>query len=87
VSDEPRNVRLVYDDGTVVPLEIVFDHWEGDGVKMFRATALARVPESGIVKMIADSLPPKTGIVLVIDRDPDEIQWDLGGREDTTGSL
>ena len=86
MSNEPRNVRLVYADGTVVPLEIVFDHWD-DGVKMYRATALARVPDSGIVKMIADSLPPKTGIVLAIDRDPDEIRWDVGGREDTTGPL
>jgi hypothetical protein len=88
-SDEremPTNARLRLADGTEVPLELVFDHYR-DGVRMFKATATARIPDTGVVELLADTMPPRTGIVLAIEGDADEVRWDCGGGDGSTGPL
>ena len=85
--EEPTNVRLEYPDGTIVPLEIVFDH-VADGVVMYRATATATVPRGKPLHLLADRMPARTGIILALDDDhPDEVRWRIGGDDGTTGPL
>lgn len=59
----PVNVRLVYDDGTVVPLELVYIGRSIDGIDEWSATRAVPTPV-GSLRVMADEIPPHCAITI-----------------------
>jgi hypothetical protein len=59
--DAPQNVRLVTQDGTVVPLELVYMGWNGKGHVWEVTRVIAR---DGEQMLMAEKVPDDTIIVL-----------------------
>lgn len=64
----PSNVRAVYQDGTVIPLEMAYQG-KVNGFHHWVATALVQ-PEDGVCEFRADFIPAHSSIEVRVVRKP-----------------
>lgn len=60
----PVNVRIVHDDGSVTPLECVYDGLDSRGMHRWVAARPAHIDLNQPLHIQADEIPPRTGIVI-----------------------
>lgn len=61
----PTNVRIMYADGSVVPLECVYTGQDTDGVHVWAATLPMRQEEGA--RLLVDELPGMCSVVVAIN--------------------
>lgn len=73
VPEAPVNVRLVHDDGAVVPLELVYGGQGGDGIHVWLApltlgSAHADAVRHGRAHLQIDGLSGRTAVVIAFEK-------------------